>query len=443
VLNQPEGAWWTTWGIGDPYTREADPKTLKEYDPTLNILGRISQQKDLTAARNLAAAPLEPSLMIEDADKAAPLTWMTRGNGGTYASLLVAPDWPDSGTVAGSVINLATIQEKGHEEEAAVNADEIMKTVAWWNDKGRGQVDKFLRKGNLPDLVPGIDILPRQDQAPGGTADSEHFVLELGPGLVSGLLSVARMYIPAMADADATATGTGRPNKDPATGRIYLNIGGRDVTQFLRTFAMNDSAWTQLAVATRAYRQLLFGQAIRHSGMAEAIVRAGYLEGNLIAAYGTERTLHEELTKKEFEDAQKHLTLARDLGSAVLNVTPAANLLGVTDAYSISTGLALDKVKYGDYEKNMSAIEDKYSTYSDQLYVDLARGLELTQGTHTGNPTMDAALLISRIGGYDNRALIDAAMNHGFPFSDGEKTESGRVIVSNIQNNVNQNKNSK
>ncbi|GAA1791472.1 hypothetical protein [Actinomadura chokoriensis] len=407
ILNQPEGTWWTTWGIGDPYTREADLKTLKEYDPALNILGRISQQKDLTAARNLAATPLEPSLLIEDADKAAPLTWMTRGNGETYASLLVAPDWPDGGTIAGSVIKLATIPEKGHEEEAATNAGEVMKSVAWWNGKGREKVDGMLKKGRFPDWLPGVNILPRTDQAPEGTGHSKHYILELGPGLNSGLLAMTRMYIPALGDANRTSGGTGLPTLDPATGRIYVDIGG-DLQQFLRTFAADDRAWTQIAADTEVYRQLVFAWGLRTDKWPLAAKRAGQLEGNLIAAYGLERLKREQLTLQEFEDAKKHLAVLRDIAGSILGATRAGAVPGATDAYSMGTDLALDKIKYKDYTKNVEEIKGKYSTYTDQLYLDLAHAVQLWKGTHTGDEDLDAALLLWPLDGRDSKHVMKA-----------------------------------
>ncbi|MER7545592.1 hypothetical protein ABTW95_21570 [Spirillospora sp. NPDC127506] len=439
VLNQPEGAWWTTWGIGDPYTREAELKTLKEYDPSLNILGRISQQKDLTAARTLAAGHLDDAFTVKDADKANPMIWLSRGNGETYASLLVAPDWPDGGAVAGSVIRLATTPQKGHEEEAAINAGEIMKTVAWWNDKGREKVDKLLKKDSLPDWWPWGDILPRTDQAPKGTGHSKHYTLELGPGLTSGLMAMTRMYIPALAQANRTASGTGLPTRDPVTGRTFVEIGGEEAQQFLRTFAADDKAWAQIAVDTEAYRQLLFAWGIRNHNLNDAIVRAGYLEGTLIAAYGKERITREELTKKQYEEAQKHLGLLRDVAGSFLGASPAAATPGVTDAYAIGTSLALDRVSYTDFDKKVQEIQGTYSTYSDQLYKDLAVGLYLAKGSHTGDSKMNTLLLMAQIAGYQHPELIKAVEKYDFASPGSPEKRSGFAVIAEVQNNVNHN----
>jgi hypothetical protein len=433
AANQPDHAWWLDWGL------KQDARTLREYDPALSVLGRISQQKDLTAARNLAASELEDAFTIEDAEKAAPLTWLTRGNGETYASLLVAPDWPDGGKVAGAVIRLATTPEKGHEEEAAANAGEIMKAVGWWNDKGREKVDQLLKKDELPDLLPWGDILPRTDQAPSGTGHSKHYILELGPGLTAGLLAMTRMYIPALAQANRTASGTGLATKDPVRGGTFVEIGGEDAQQFLRTFAVDDKAWAQIAVDTEAYRQLLFAWGIRNRNLNDAIVRAGYLEGTLIAAYGKERITREELTKKQYEEAQKHLGLLRDVAGSFLGASAAAATPGVTDTYAIGTGLALDRVSYTDFDKKVQEIQGAYSTYSDQLYKDLAVGLYLAKGSHTGESKMDTLLLMAQIAGYQHPELIKAIEKYDFAPPGSPEKRSGFAVIAEVQSNVNHN----
>lgn len=401
AANQADHAWWLDWKLNQ------DPKTLREYDPALNVLGRISQQKDLTAARSLASSNLGNAFTIEDADKAAALTWLTRGNGETYASLLVAPDWPDGGTIAGSVIKLATTPQKGHEEEAATNAGEIMKSVAWWNGKGREKVDGLLKKERFPDWLPGFNVLPRTDQAPEGTGHSKHYILELGPGLNSGLLAMTRMYIPALGDANRTSGGTGLPTRDYATGRIYVDIGG-DLQQFLRTFAADDRAWTQIAADTEVYRQLIFAWGLRTDKWPLAAKRAGQLEGNLIATYGLERLEREQLTQQEFEDAKKHLAVLRDIAGSMLGATRVGAVPGATDAYTMGTDLALDKIKYKDYAKNVEGIKGKYSTYTDQLYLDLAHAVQLWKGTHTGDENLDAALLLWPLAGRDSKHVMKA-----------------------------------
>ncbi|MEU5990572.1 hypothetical protein ABZ806_16510 [Spirillospora sp. NPDC047418] len=441
VLNQPEGAWWTTWGIGDPYTREADPKTLKEYDPTLNILGRISQQKDLTAARTLAAGRLDDAFTIKDADKANPMIWLSRGNGGTYASLLVAPDWPDGGTIAGSVIELATTPEKGHDEEAALNAAEIMKTVAWWNEKGREKTDKFLKQNTLPDWVPGINILPRSDMGPNWMSRSDHYTAELGPGLRTGLLGMVRMHIPVLTTGDVAVTGTGFTTVDPVTGRAHADVGGQEVQSFLRTLAADDRAWAQLALDTQLYRQRLFAWALPHHDLNGAVDKSGYLEGSLIAAYLAERSNTEKLTQKEFDDAQKHLAVLRNLIGAGIGLSPAGKVPGVTDAYSIGTDLALDKMKYKDFEKNMGRIQAHDSTYGDQLYIDLARGYALAHGGHTRNNEIDALLKLDALTDDQKAVVIHWTKEHQFrPATARDDILDGTSVIRRIENGVNQNR---
>ncbi|QXJ22738.1 hypothetical protein AGRA3207_003792 [Actinomadura graeca] len=433
VTNQPDGRWWDPWGLNKPFGRDPDTKTLREYDPALTILGRISQQQDLTAARTLAATGLESAFTIKDAEKAEPLTWLTRGNGGTYAALLITPDWPDGGTAAGSVIALATTPDKGHEEEAAQNAAEIMKTVAWWNDKGREKVDKLLKKDSPPDWLPWFDILPRTDQAPPGTSSSKHYTAELAPGLRTGLLRMIHLYIPAIGDSNATSGGTDLPSKDPATGRVYVNIAGSDMEGFLRTFAMDDKSWAQIAHDTQLYRQQILAWGMTHGKFDDAIARAGYAEGLLIAAYGKERIANEKLTAQQYQDAQKHLTLLRDASGAILGATPAANIPGVTDAYSMGTGLALEKMTYKAFDKKVKEIQDQHAQYSDQLMLDLARALALTKSGHTGVPEVDALLKKPNLTASEEQAIRQWAMNFEFPVEPHGESMTGRAIVQRME----------
>ncbi|MGW5413102.1 hypothetical protein [Actinomadura geliboluensis] len=432
-VNQPDHEWWRDWDLDD------DPKTLRAYDPALNVLGRISQQRDLTAARTLAATKLESAFTIKDAEKAAALTWMTRGTGETYASLLVAPDWPDGGTIAGSVIQLATTPQNGHEEEAATNAAEIMKSVSWWNEKGREKVDKLVTKGSPPDLLPWVNILPRQDQAPHGTAHSKHFALELGPGLRSGLLRMAHMYIPSFGDANTTSGGTDLPDRDPATGATYVTIAGSDAAAFLRTFAMDDKAWAQIAYDAQLYRQRILAWGMSNGRLNDAIVRAGYMEGVIINAYGKERVTHEKLTQKEYQDAQKHLALLRDIAGAFLGASPAGKVPGATDAYSIGTGLALEKVTYKDFDKKIQEIGDRYAHYSDRLMLDVAWALYLKQRGHTGEPRVDALLAKRTLSPEEEKAVAQWARNHSFPGLSGGGTMTGRAVVQDLENAVEHN----
>ncbi|MFA1541367.1 hypothetical protein [Actinomadura monticuli] len=439
VLNQPYGLWWKAWGISGPSGKYPDAKTLREYDPALAVLGRISGQKDLTAARNLASMKLDDAFLIEDPDRAPAVTWLTRGTGDTYASLIVAPDWPDGGTVAGSVIQLATTPEKSHENQAALNAAEVMKSVGWWNDKGREKAEKPLKSGAPLDLIPWFDILPRMDQAPPGTAHSEHYTLELGPGLTSGLLAMTRMYLPALGQANRTSSGTGLTTEDPVTRRTFAEIGGEDMQQFLRTFAADDRAWAQIAVDTEAYRQGLFAWGIKHHNLNDAIVKAGYLEGVLIAAFGKERITREELTKKQYEEAQKHLGLLRDVGGAALGASPVAATPGATDAYAIGTALALDKVKYADFDKKVQELRGTYATYSDQLYRDLAIGLHLAKGSRTGDPEMDKLLLTARSSGYRGPEIVRGIQYYDFAEPGAVERRTGFAVIGDVQLQVEHN----
>ncbi|WP_067451707.1 hypothetical protein [Actinomadura macra] len=440
TANQPDHPWWQDWGLASP----SNGSSLREYDPTLSVLGRISLQRDQAAARNLASTELEGAFTIKDAEKADPLTWLSRGNGGTYASMLIAPDWPDGGKAAGSVIQLATTPEKGHEEEAAMNAAEIMKTVAWWNDKGRDRVDKLLKKDTPPDWLPWFDILPRTDQAPPGTDHSKHYAAELGPGMRTALLNMTRMHLPTLGTGDLAVSGTGLPSTDHVTGRTYVNVGGQEIQSFLRTLAADDRAWAQLAIDAQTYRQRLFAWALRHHAMGEAADRSGYLEGNLIAAYVNERSSTETLTQKQFEDAQKHLGLLRDLLGSGIGATPAGQVPGLTDTYGIGSNMALEKVKYKDFEKNLEKINATNATYGNQLYIDLARGYALANNGHTGKQEIDALLRQKTLTEAQQATVIQWTMEHTFrPGTPHQEALTGMGIIRQVENGVNQNRPSK
>ncbi|MQY04097.1 hypothetical protein [Actinomadura macrotermitis] len=429
VTNQPHRAWWKDWGInGGTGLGDADLKSLREHDPALNILGRIAQQQDTTAARDLASTKLEKAFTIKDADKAKALTWVSRGNGETYAALLIAPDWTDGGDLAGKVVRLAVTQEKGHEEQAAENAAEIMKTVAWWNEKGRSQVDKLLNEGHLPKWVPWL----HRDGAPGWFADSKQYSAEYGRGLTNGLLQMTRMYIPTLAYADRTSNGASA-DVDPATGRTFVTIDGDDAVQFLRTFAADDKLWTQLGIDTQHYKQKLYAWGLRDHSLLSAARYAGFLDGNLIRAYGKERITREELTKQQYEAAQERLALLRDLGGTILGETPAGQIPGVSDAYGMGTDLGLDKVKYADFEKKLEAIDKKHADYSSQLYVDLARAYRAQLGSPlVGAPEIDALLAKPKLSEEQIREVVQWTRHHVFVrggnYGDGMGVTGGVIV---------------
>lgn len=442
VLNQPDGVWWKDWGLGKSFGRDPDLKSLREFDPALNVLGRIVKQNDTAAARGLAATELENAFKIKNSEKTKEITWLTRGNGETYASLLVAPDWPDSGTTAGAVIKLATTPEKGHEEEAATNAAEIMKTVAWWNDKGREMINKFLAKDNPPDFIPKWDVLSRQDEGPGWMPHSKHYAAELGSGLRTGLLDMTRMHIAMIGDADKTASGTELPKTDPVTGRKYVDIGGKDVQSFLRTLAADDRTWAQLVADARIYRQRFFAWGLQTHKLNSPVDQSGFMEGNLIAAYAKERNNTEELTKKEYEDAQKNLGILRDVVGGIIGATPVGEAPGLTDTYSVGTDLALDKIKYKDFDKKIEAIKEKNSLYSDQLYVDLARGYALAHHGHTGDPEIDLLLRKVTLTVEEQAQVMHWTKEFPFrPRTQQEDEKNGMRLIREIENGVNQNNN--
>ncbi|MEU6035906.1 hypothetical protein ABZ801_10890 [Actinomadura sp. NPDC047616] len=437
VTNQPHGRWWEDWGIDgsgeNPFTGP-DVKRLREYDPALNTLGRIAQQQDTTAARELASTKLDKAFTIKDADKAKALTWATRGNGDTYAALLIAPDWMDSGDAAGKVVQLATTPVKGHEEQAAENAAEIMKTVAWWNENGRQKVDKFLNEGRLPKKVPIL----HKDRAPEWFPDSEEYSAEYGSGLRSGLLQMTRMHIPAIADANLSAGGTDLPEKDPVTGSFYVDVGGQTVQSYLRTLAADDRIWAQLAADTRQYHMRLYAWGLRSGLIGDAAARAGYLEGNLIAAYAKERLEREQVVQKQYEEAQKTLGVFRDVAVAFIGVTPAGDV-GAADALEIASNPVLSKVKYADFDKKVAEIKAKGADYSDQLYFELARAY----GSSTGKMDIDSALRNPKLMPEERerieKEVIKWAKNHVFFESSDGTSKTGRDIIADIQKNADHN----
>ncbi|MGI5166460.1 hypothetical protein ACQEU3_19115 [Spirillospora sp. CA-253888] len=434
TVNQPHRPWWQDWGlstlVGGP-----DTEAMREYDPALNVLGRIALQKDTAAARELAATKLESAFTVKDAEKAGALTWLNRGMGDTYAALLVAPDWPDGGKAAGNVIALATTPEKGHEEEAAENAAAIMKSVAWWNGTARDKLSGYLRKDGAPDWFPGQST----GRAPGWVSHSGQYAADLGPGLRNGLLQMARMHLPAIAEANRTSGGTGLPETDPATRQVYVDIGGEDMKQFLRTLAADDKTWAQLAYDTQMYRQRLFAWALRSGSLNDAVVRAGYVEGNLIAAYGKERITREELTKAQVEEAQKRLGILRDVGSVFLAVSPPGQVNGVNESYGAATNMALDKIKYADFEKKVEQIKAKNANYSDQIYIDLARGYLLAEIGGTDNSTFQSFIQNRILTEEQRSAIIQGARGKDFYSPKEKMTYSGRRIIADVQDKINHN----
>ncbi|MFC6933094.1 hypothetical protein ACFQHO_23965 [Actinomadura yumaensis] len=437
VLNERSGRWWEAWGLGGSI-HSGDPKQLSEYDPALNVLGRIALQKDTTAARTLAATELEKAFTIKDAEKAKPLTWLTRGIGGTYASLLVAPDWPDSGTAAGAVIKLATTPGQGHENEAATNAAAIMQSVAWWNDKGRPLVNTFLTRNNARDP---FGILPRQSGRPGWMTHTRQYDAELGTGLTSGLLQTARMYIPVFGLASIVTGGTGSVRTDAATGHRYVSLGGSEIQNFLRTFANDKKAWALLAYDAQRYRVQLYAHGFRTGLIEDATTRAGYLEGSLIRAYLKELTEREKITQKEYDDAKTKLGILRDLVGSTISATPAGEAPLLSETYGVGTGIALENVKYKEFDKQMEAINEKNSDYGNQLYVDLVRGYAANHGGHTGNREIDAIIRKSQLTEADRNAVQNWATEKPFAISSEKEGRSmtGLSLIDRTVTSVNNN----
>jgi hypothetical protein len=411
LLNQPHREWWKDWGIdGD------DLKKMREYDPALGVLGRIKDQNDTAAARALAGANLNEGLLIKDPEKAPALSFLTRSNGDTYASLLVSPDWLDRGAAAGAVIRLATTPEKGHEEEVAQIAAETMKSVAWWNETGRTKVDRLLRGTGVPDWF----------------TDSKQYKAEYGDNLRDGLLQMIRMHIPSLAHANRTESGTGLPDIDQATGQTYVGIGGKEVQQFLRTFASDDLRWGQLALDTQAYRRRVFAWGVRDRSLYSATTLAGYLDGDLIQAYAVEQSSRQQITKQEYEDAKNHLTMVRDAGGSFLGVTPVGQNPIVTSGYQLGSTWLLDKVKYSDFEKRMDAIKQHDASYSDHLYVDLARGYRSNIFGPLSDPRADTLLASPSLSGGEQSELIRWTQKLTFegadPTSGSQKIRGADVI---------------
>ncbi|MCP2337706.1 hypothetical protein [Actinomadura rupiterrae] len=432
VVNQPDHPWWQDWGLTN-LVGQPRAKALREYDPALNVLGRIAAQHDLAAARELAATRLEKAFTIADADKARPLTWLTRAMGGTYMALLISPDWPEGGTTAGSVIRLATTPERGHEGQAARNAADAMKAVAWWNQSGREKLSAYLRSGNPPDWWPFGDILPDQSKAPGWVPHSKHYAAELGPGLRAGLLDIARMHLATLADANKTSRGTDLPDTDPVTGRTYINLSGDTIQAFLRTLAADDKTYAQLAFAAQQYRQHLLAWGLRNGVLGDAETRSGYLEGNLISGYIAERTNNEKLTQQQYQDAAKHLSILRDVIVAYLATTKFDEIPGAVDGTNALTNFGLTRVDDADFDKRVEAIKAKVSTYSDQLYIDLARAYYLAHDKHTGNGEIDALLRRSSLDEASASRVIRWALNLRLGRTGGQFV-TGRELVEAIQN---------
>ncbi|MFC4912385.1 hypothetical protein [Actinomadura gamaensis] len=394
--------WWTAWGLNGP-----DDRALATHDPALSVLGRIASQNDTAAARALLATRLETTFTIKDAAKADPLTWLHRGYGDTYASLLVTPDWHDGGTAAGDVIRLGTTPEKGHDEEAARNTADLIRAVAWWNDNGREKLSALLK--NAP-LIPGwLDTTG----LPAWIPHDRHYPAGLGPGLRTGLLNTTRANLAVLAYADRTTSGTGMLATDPISGRPYVNVNGSDVQSFLRTLAADDRTWAKLAVAAQSYRQQAFAWGLRTGMIEDAADRVGFLDGNLIPAYVKERTNSENLTKAEADSAKEVLGALRSL---VLGKIPLDETPGASDAMTALTDKMLSKLEYSDFEKKIAQIKARGSAYSDQIYLDLALGYSRAHGGRIGDATVDSLLRKASLTDDEQQTIIQWSRTHVFSF---------------------------
>jgi hypothetical protein len=416
LLNQPHREWWKDWGIdGD------DLKKMREYDPALGVLGRIKDQNDTAAARALAGANLEESLLIKDPEKAPALSFLTRSNGGTYASLLVAPDWLDKGSAAGSVIRLATTPDKGHEDESARIAADLIKSVAWWNDTGRPKVDKLLRNTGAPDWIP----------------HSKQYKAEYGDGLRDGLLQMTQMHIPALV-ANRTSGGSPDPITDLITGQRYADLDGDEVQHFLGTFASDDRRWGLVSIAAERYRRQLYALGLRSSWKLKDVnIKIGRLYGNLIYAYTRERITREKITDADVKRAGEQLATVRDVAKLFLEGTPAGENPAVGLVYDKSTTWLLSNVKYKDFEKKVQQIQVKDENYSDQLFVDLAYGYKMN-GSKAGGG-IDALLQKNVLTADDRARLVGWAKTHVFfPGSEHPHNfeETGDTLVSDTEDKV-------
>ncbi|MCW2904908.1 MAG: hypothetical protein JWO67_7173, partial [Streptosporangiaceae bacterium] len=307
-----DGAWMSRWGL-----HVGDSSLTKQYDPALNVLSRIAKDGDAAAARLLAGDVLPTQLVTGD-PRSSKMEfrqgpWIARLPGGTYASLLVAPDWLDSGSAAGGVIDLATQRGRGDDQQAADIARQVTWSVSRWNGFTREDTRKFFRENEVV--------------APDGIG-SDGRRLDLGPEMKKDLLKVAIRYLPSFSasQADEGDPDASLLDRDPLTGQSNFRVSGWTAQQFLSTFATEEAERQKLLIAAQLYNRRLITQEM-HGGnsdltFATAMSRVGTLEGNVL--HGLESGFVAQGTSEQeaFAAAVKDGENARALVNTVVGMAP-------------------------------------------------------------------------------------------------------------------------
>ncbi|MFA1551528.1 hypothetical protein [Actinomadura chokoriensis] len=311
--------WAAAWGL-----TLADHRSVQQYDPALTILGEIASEKNQEAARLLALGRLPAALATTDPRNSKFLPaqvppWLTRLPGQTYASALLAPDWPDGGKRAGSVIALAIRPSPGHESEAADIARQVVWAVSRWNGLARADVRKFLT---------GNDIIAAPDGIRNGGAR-----FDLPEELQKALLSVATRYIgsfsASIGDEDPS---TPLLDDDPVTEGKTFRLSGWTTQQFLSTFTANEESRRTLLLAAQSYERLLLAGAARGGvhqvPLVDAMSRVGHLEGNIIHGLKSGYIDQGKAENEALAAAQKEGEAARGLTESLFSSLPGAGLTG-------------------------------------------------------------------------------------------------------------------
>jgi hypothetical protein len=360
-------------GVGDPlhpnwwfqdWNLSPGNGQINQYDPALNILGKIRADRDARAARELATTHLPPNLHFT-----GPLGLAgspASGDGkelATYVRLLVASDWGDGGAFAGDVAKLATHQDGSMSSrtkaQAAQAAAQIMKATADWNNFYR---HGFRGLGPMGGTMSDPSVMPK-----------DWSTYDLGPGLRKDLGLLANEYVPSLAVARQGSSG--RQATDPVTGQSYAHINDQDAQGFLRTMVGDKKLRMNLLAASEIYNRALIKYSITHDsphtwpGPGAAANSVGLLFRNINQAYETEQV--EPAKEKDAARAEllKEIKAARDVAAGVVDLAteeiPGAPI--AVELATIGTDSAIDSMEGKALQEAQKEL--KVSSFSSQQMI--------------------------------------------------------------------------
>ncbi|MGI8335025.1 hypothetical protein ACRYCC_34155 [Actinomadura scrupuli] len=340
--------WFDDWDL-----KEKDVGAIRDLDPAINILAKITQAKDGAAARELASADLPSVLQLVDASKvelksSRPPAWLSRMPGKTYASLLLAPDWIDGGQAAGGVIRLATMAGRTGTDgqRSALIARELMQQGAWWKQTGQKQVQDFLRNHTVgrPFVNIGDSVHPRE-------MTMRDFDLQYSTK--RALLDMSKAYIPSFAAHDpGFPSDAGEPFLDPAAEEWNIMLDVATTRNFLRLIANDDKMRRELIIAAQLFARQELAWAIEHGTIDQvdhAAVWSGRLNANLGNALQAELISQGKTKDEAVKQTKEMLGEARDLvdqfGDKIPVFGELIKVTGVHSVWSRGTDWLLDQIE--------------------------------------------------------------------------------------------------